>query len=270
LTGTISGCSLALDFDATSKDYAQSGGGGGSNSGPFCAQHMAPPAVFCDDFDSTSLSAKWPGVPMSNGSATDDSAAFVSSPSSMLSVADAVPQGGQVRAVSTLSFPMYANSTKPFGLRTSFQMRVDQFDPTNGAKNIAFEYLFGSDSDFNQIVMNLVSSGTSVAIQVAENAQVMGSSTSNYQLYGPFTIKPMDGQWIKVEVDVDLLMPSGSGNNLRVRLNDESQLDTPLMFPLKGGTPRLELGIGWVDSGTKPTQVWKVRYDNFLVEALNL
>ncbi len=270
-TFILCGCSLALDFDATSKDSSAGSGGNGSGggSGAFCAQHMAPPAVFCDDFDSKPLGTVWPGVTATNGSATDDPGAAFSTPNSMLSVANGVAAGGSVRAVSTLSFPSYSNATKGYDLRTSFELRVDQFDSNSGAKNIAFSYLFGPDNDFNQIVMNLVSTGTAVSIQVAENSQVFGASTSDYQLYGPFIPKPATGEWMKVELDLDVVAPSGSGNGLHVKLNEQDTFDTTLKFALKGGTPRLELGVGWVDS-TVATQIWKVRYDDFLVEAMSL
>lgn len=266
LTGTISGCSLALDFDATSKDYSPSGAGGGSNNGPYCSQHAA--ATLCDDFDGTSLNDKWNLLPTSNGSVRADSAASFSAPNSLLSVADKVAQGGQVRAVTGYNFTEYASASKA-GFRTSFELRVDAFDPTNGAKNIAFAYLFGSSQDFNQIVMNLVSNGSSVSLQVAENSQTMGSATSLYQLYGPFATKLAVGQWIKVDLDIDAYNLMGSGNRLRVHLDGTSVLDTALMYPLKGGTPRLELGVGWVDSSA-PAQGWTVRYDNFSVEVVSL
>jgi hypothetical protein len=184
-----------------------------------------------------------------------------------LSVANPVAAGGSVRAVSTLSFPAY--QSQPVGLRVSFALRVDQFDSTSSAKNTVFAFLFGSQSDFNQIVMNLVSTETAVSVQVAENAQTLGSSTSDYAQYGPFVTKPAQDEWLQVAIDLDVVTPTGSGNNLRVRLNDQTELDTKLQLPLKGGTPRMELGVGWVDS-TKPTQAWKIRYDNFLVETAAL
>jgi hypothetical protein len=91
-----------------------------------------------------------------------------------------------------------------------------------------------------------------------------------YEQHGPFTLKPTVGQWMKVEIDIDILNPEGTGNNMRVRLDGMSALDTQLKLALKGDIPRLELGVGWVDSATKPTQTWAVRYDDFLVETTAL
>jgi hypothetical protein len=254
-------CSLALDFDATSSEPL-------AESKPFCAQHSGPPAVFCDDFDGEVLGTKWPLVEQTNGSARNDSAASISAPSSLLSIASPVGVRGSVRAVGVVSFASL--STTKVGLRISFSMRVDQFDPTSGAKNIIFDFLYGPLSDFNQIVLNLVSTETAVSVQVAENAQKLSDGTSMYEQYGPFEIKPTIGQWMKVAIDIDIINPQGAGNTLRVRLDDQTALQTSLKLPLKGDKPRLELGVGWVDSETKPTQTWAVRYDDFLVETTAL
>lgn len=258
----LPGCSLALDFDAASSEPL-------ANEGGFCAQHSGPTVAFCDDFDTLALGTAWPSVEQTNGSAKNDPAAFTSTPNSLLSVANPVGVGGGVRSVGIVTFPTLAS--RAVGLRISFMMRIDQFDPTSGAKNIVFDFLYGPLGDFNQIVVNLVSTETAVSIQVAENAQKVGEMTSMYAPYGPFTAKPSIGQWVKVAIDVDIAEPevASAGNRMRVRLNDESLLDTQLQLALKGGTPRLELGVGWVDS-SKPTQAWAVRYDDFLVETVTL
>jgi hypothetical protein len=258
-TTLLTSCSLALDFDKTASEPRTETG--------FCQKHVGPPAVFCDDFDVDAFGSKWPAVEQTNGTAKDDNMAFLSSPNSLLSLANAVPMGGGVRSVGSIGFPAL-KSTK-VGLRISFSIRVDQFDATSGAKNIVFDFLYGPVNDFNQIVVNLVSTETAVSVQVAENAQKVGSPTSDYAPHGPFTTKPALGQWMKVAIDLDILNPVGLGNNLRVRLDDQVQLDTQLQVALKGDTPRIELGVGWVDS-SKPTQAWAVRYDDFLVETIAL
>lgn len=254
----LSACSLALDFDATSEQANE-----GAGTGSYCAQHPVPPAVFCDDFDGQPLGVKWPNVEQTNGSATTDGGAAVSGSSSLLSIGNAVPVNGGVRAVGTLSLPNL--TSRAIGLRVSFKMRVDQFDATSGARNIAFAFLYGPQGDFNQIVLNLVSTESAVSVQVAENAQKLGSPTSDYAQHGPFITKPTPGQWLKVGVAIDIVNPVGAGNKIRVTLDDKTELDTELQLPLKGETPRLELGVGWVDS-SKATQPWAVRYDDFLVE----
>ncbi|HEX2674013.1 MAG TPA: hypothetical protein VHM25_24220, partial [Polyangiaceae bacterium] len=255
-------CSLALDFDKTSEKAGQ-----GVSTGAFCAQHEQVTVAFCDDFDGPPLGTKWPSVEQANGTVTNDAQAAVSGTSSLLSIANAVPVGAGVRAVGTKSF---ANlNAQPVGLRISFKVRVDQFDATSGAKNTIFDFLYGPMGDYNQIVVNLVSTETAVSIQVAENAQKAGSATSDYALHGPFDTKPTIGQWMKVDLNLDITQPIGTGNRLRVLLDDKQELDTTLQLPLKGDTPRVELGVGWVDS-SKPTQSWAVRYDDFLVDTVRL
>ena len=91
------GCSLALDFDSTIGQPA--------SQPSFCASHVTPPAIFCDDFDAEPLGAQWPKVEALNGSTANDPGASTSSPNSLLSVADPVGTSGRVRAVSTVPFP---------------------------------------------------------------------------------------------------------------------------------------------------------------------
>jgi hypothetical protein len=256
---TCNGCTLALDFDATSKKPVK-------HEPTFCAAHSTPPAIFCDDFDAEPLGTKWPKVEVLNGEATNDGEAATSEPNSLLSVANPVGVTGRVRAVSGISFPNL-NSTK-VGLRISFNLRVDKFDPAIGAKTNVFDFIYGPVTDFNQVVVVLISTGDAVSMMLAENPQKVGDPNNLYHEYGPFTVKPALGQWTKVAVDLDIANPLGDGNTVRVALDEQSQLDTALLYPLKGETPRLELGVGWVDSEMMSTQTWQIRYDDFLVEAV--
>ena len=253
-----SGCSLALDFDSTSNQPVK--------QQTFCAEHNTPPAIFCDDFDAAPLGTKWPKVEVMNGEATNDKGAATSAPNSLLSVANPVGVTGRVRAVSTVGFPD-VNSAK-VGLRISFNLRVDQFDSAIGAKTNVFDFIYGSVTDFNQVALVLISTGSAVSVLLAENPQKVGDPNNLYHEYGPFPIRPALGQWTKVAVDLDILNPFGTGNAVRVALDDQMQLDAALFYPLKGETPRLELGVGWVDSEMMPTQTWAIRYDDFLVEAV--
>jgi hypothetical protein len=254
-----SGCSLALDFDSTSKEPVKP-------QPTFCGEHSTPPAIFCDDFDAAPLDMKWPNLDVMNGEATNDTGAATSAPNSLLSVADPVGVTGKVRAVSTVGF-LELSSTK-VGLRISFNMRVDQFDSAIGAKTNVFDFLYGSITDFNQVLVVLQSTGSEVLVMLAENPQKVGDSNNLYQQYGPFPIRPLPGQWTKVAVDIDILNPTGAGNSVRFALDDQMLLDTTLLYPFKGQTPRLELGVGWVDSEMMPSQTWAIRYDDFLVEAV--
>ena len=253
------GCTLALDFDATSKEPI-------THKPTFCAAHLTPPAIFCDDFDAEPLETKWPKIEVMNGAISNDSGASTSAPNSLLSVASPVGVTGGVRAVSSVSFPD-VTSTK-VGLRISFNLRVDQFDSTVGAKTNVFDFIYGPVTDFNQVIVVLVSTGSAFSVLLAENPQTVGSPNNLYHEYGPFPLRPALKEWTKVALDLDITNPFGSGNAVTFSLDDQVQLDSPLLYPLKGETPRLELGVGWVDSETMPTQTWAVRYDDFLVEAV--
>jgi len=256
----LSACSVALDFDATSAKGTQ-------DDQSFCSEHLTPPTIFCDDFDGTALASKWPAVEQHNGSAKNDGGAARSSPNSLLSVAAPVDAGEGVRAVGSVSFPALAAAK--VGIRVSFALRVEQFDPSSGAKSVVFDFLYGPLDDYNEIALNLVSTESAVSLQVDENAQTEGDETAQYAQHGPLMTKPARGEWMTVDIDIDINQPRGQENALRVSLNGKKELDTQLMLPFKGGTPRLELGVGWVDS-SEPTQRWVVRYDDFLVEAVAL
>jgi hypothetical protein len=162
---TCGGCSLALDFDATSKEPV-------TRKPTFCAQHVTPPAIFCDDFDAEPLGTKWPKVEVVNGALSNDARAATSAPNSLLSIANPVGVTGRVRAISSVSFPDLT-STK-VGLRISFNLRVDQFDNTVGAKTNVFDFIYGPVNDFNQVILVLVSTGSAFSVLLAENPQTVG------------------------------------------------------------------------------------------------
>jgi hypothetical protein len=257
--GLTSACSVALDFDAVS---AQESG----NTG-FCAKHPAPQAAFCDDFDGKPLGTVWSTLSQMNGTVAVDGKASTSTPSSMLSTISAVPAGGSVRAVSTTSFPLL--NSKPLGFRVSFDMQVEQFDKNPSAMITAFAFLYGPLNNYNEIVLNLSSTGTDVKIQVVENAEAGG-----FDKHGPYPLSAPIGGWINVRLELDIRTPNGTPpagatNTLRVYLNQAEQEDGPLQVPLNGDVPRMELGIGYEDTSLA-RDAWSVRYDNFLVETAAL
>jgi len=253
-------CSLALDFDATHAESSATGRG-------FCRDHVSPPAVFCDDFDGLPLGRNWAAIEEHNGRAQIDGGAAFSAPNSLLSIADPAAAGATVRALGATGFPKLASTR--VGLRISFALRVDEFDAANGANNVVFDLVYGPPGDINEIELNLVSTETAVSLQMSEVAQTDGEDDSQYAQHGPFVTKPPLGEWTKVEIDVDINNVIGLGNTLRVAIDDHQELDTSLSLPLKGDTPRVELGVGWVDT-SRPTQTWAVRFDDFLVEAVTL
>lgn len=257
---TLQACSVALDFDATSAKPAAEASG-------FCRAHASPAAIFCDDFDEEPLGTRWQAVEQSNGSAQNDSRAALSPPSSLLCIAKPTTQGENVRAVGKVAFP--ALTSAKVGLRVSFALRIDKYDQTSGAKNTVFDFSYGPAGEPNEIALNLVSTESAVTLQIAETSQQVGEGGAEYAPHGSFSIVPRLGEWLNVAIAIDVNDPEGQGNALRVDIDGYEQLDTSLMLPLKGGTPRLELGLGWVDT-SMPSQTWAVRYDDFLVEAVRL
>jgi hypothetical protein len=285
------GCSQGLDFDALSKDRdaaassssngddapsstPNGGDAGGASAegsalkdagrGAFCGS-LSPAPTFCDDFDSKPIGALWDGVEDTNGIVGIDTVAFDSAPSSLAAKTSASPSGQSIRSVTKKSFTEFTG--KPITLRMSFAMRVDQVDPNASAQIVAFGVLFGADGNFNQVVLNLNSTGSGVVAQVAENAQGPTAADTGYEVHGPFSKRPPAGDWTDVRIEIDVHDTTGTGNSLRVYFDQEVQYDGALVVPLKGGTPRIELGIGWANTPSAP---WSVRYDNVVVDLKNL
>ncbi len=255
---TLPACSLALDFDATSARPSGAADG-------FCSAHVALPAVFCDDFDQEPLGSRWPTVEQVNGSLGNDSGAARSLPNSLLSIAEPAPVGGGARAVGRVAFPALA--AKKVSLRVSFALRIEQIDDTVGAQNVIFAFLYGPAADYNQLALSLVSTAAGVSLQLAEVSQRVGEPSGQYTPHGLLPTQPRLGEWLKVDIDIDINRPVGTDNAVRVALDDQLELDTPLELAFKGETPRMELGVAWADP-PMPPQSWAIRYDDFLVEAV--
>ena len=275
------GCSQGLDFDALSKDHdaapssastagdagaASADGSTSSEAGKtaYCAS-LSPAPTFCDDFDTKPIGEQWDGVEDSNGIVGIDTIAFDSAPSSLAAKSSASPSGQSIRSVTKKSFTEFTG--KPITLRMSFALRVDQIDPKTSAQIVAFGVLFGEDGNFNQVVLNLSSTGSGVVAQVSENAQGPTTSDNGYEVHGPFDKRPSASDWTDVRIEIDVHNPTGSGNSLRVYFDQVVQYDGALILPLKGGTPRIELGIGWANTPSAP---WSIRYDNVVVDLKNL
>jgi hypothetical protein len=174
--------------------------------------------------------------------------------------------GPSPTAFAELGFAAYENS--PVNVDISFDMDIEQFDPTTSpvsGRVSAFQLLYGpvDPNNFNQIDFTLVtnSAGNGVVAQIEENAASPDGGDS-YNLIGPFFTHPMVNGWTHVEIVIDILVPVGPGNTISVILDGQTNLDL-LMVPLKGGQPRIELGI----VGTPiPALPWSIRYDNFVAK----
>ncbi len=255
------GCTQTLDFDSVS---------GGASSSALCTGDN-PARQFCDDFDGQSVGSIWGGIEEQYGAVSNDSRASVSGTVSMLASSDGVDAGTIVRAVVKRAFPEHADSV--VGIRASFDMRVDQFDPRAGAQIGAFALLFGPLDNFNQLVLNVNSTGDDISVQLAENAVSVADPSSTedngYAVHGPFS-EPAPDTWTNIRVEVDVFKPDGGGNQLRIFLDGEQKFNGPLVLDLKGAEPRLELGLTWVDTVGTAADPWSVRYDNFVVEMTDL
>jgi len=251
------GCTQLLDFDAVSKGGGTVGASGLPLDLP-CDQRMPAPA-FCDDFDHGAVGMQWIDFEKKNGTFGVDSLAAVSPADSLFSTASAITPADQVRAVLKTAFATQAG--QPRQLTISFDVFVDAVDPKVGARVTAFALLYGNLSKYYQLVFNLTSTGSAASGILTENTFPEGV----YKDHGSLAAPPR-GAWKNVIIVITINNPSGSGNPLGLYFDGQraNSMTDELAAPLIGDNPRMELGIGWMDT-TKGTGSWTVRYDNFAV-----
>ncbi len=245
------GCTQTLDWDALTEDERTISEGG-------CQDY--PNVTFCDDFDGESIGNLWvSGTAQNNGSVGPDGARVVSGEAALLSQSFALQaSGGQARAVAITSFPQFDSQRMKVSI--SFDLFVEAYDPNAGANLMAFQFLYGPLDDTTQLVLGLGSNGTTVTWQLTEN----GLASGGYQLHGPFNTPSLTSDWVHFDIELNVLEPVGSSNTFTIKTNGETVINSrPLALALTGGSPRIELGIGWVDT-SRTTQPWSVRYDNFV------
>jgi len=256
----------------------ESGGSSGSSSGgassggdasaAFCAS-LSPAPTFCEDFEQASWASHWDQLIQQNGSVTVDSVLpFSNQPDSLLTQTSAALSGQATEADALKQLAAYQG--KAIHLTASFEMNVQEWDSASSGQVIAFEIIFkNSSAQFNQIVLNLGSLGsTGVTAQIAENAQGVDGGGAGYNSY-PFGTHPPTKQWTKIDVDLVVASPTGSGSNvITVKLDGAPQLSQQALgVPLQGGVPWVHLGIGYVAT---PSSGWAVRYDNLVVDVTTL
>ncbi len=248
------GCTQSLDFDSVSNGSNQS-----SNSKFSCAA-LSPAPTFCDDFDGKPPLEVWSAVPISpavgGGAVAGNNVFALSPPNSLLATTAGAAAGTYVSSAAQQTFNAFEG--KPMDAHISFDMMVETIDPTPGARIVAFQFLFGPLTQYNQLVINLSSTGTAVTSQFTENLGGAMQATTK----GDTQHVPELKKWVHVTFDLEVFNPSGQGNNAKVTVDSVTLFDTGLHYQLYRDQPRLEVGVPWVDT-TVPTQPWGIRYDNF-------
>ena len=257
---SLCACTQTLDFESVSGESRES-------PEAFSCAMQSPEPTFCDDFDGDRLTKKWSSVNVSPTEgkgvveARDDDAR--SAPSSLVASVPGSFGSDVDYAASALSRTFAAFEGIPIRVHVSFDMRIEAFDSAANAHVIAFQFLFGGADDYNQLVLNLESRKRAVAAQFTETVGPAFAQRS-----GDYENTPEVGEWAHVEFELDarnpLGKPNGAKNRLTLRVDGVELFDDDLSFDLRGGTPRMELGIPWVDSKIAE-EPWRIRYDNVLV-----
>jgi hypothetical protein len=247
------GCTQTLDFDSVS----QGSQGPATQSNGSCASRMPAP-TFCDDFDYGALGDHWLDFEKVNGDYQINSSVSISPPNSLFSSVNPIAATDEVRAVVKTAFPQFAGTRGILDM--SFDLYVDQVDTQQGARIIAFALLYGDTSKFYELVFNLNSTGSGASGIVTENTYPEGL----YEEHG--YLGATHAKWVNVRIEVTVKNPTGVGNPLGVYF-DGQRSNSPtdeLKAPLIGGSPRIEVGVGWMDT-TKGTGGWSVRYENVVI-----
>jgi hypothetical protein len=243
-----------LDFDAVSNGSPE------TQDALHCRDRNPAPS-FCDDFDYVPIGQNWTDLePPKNGEAKVVGDIFVTAPNSLLSTAGPVPTPtDNVRAVVKTSFPMFTNAKKK--LTIGFDLYVVAFDPKQGARTIAFALLYGDVNKFYELVLNLNSNGTNASALVNEYNFPENLS----ELHA--SVGLLNARWIPVSIELTVNNPGGTGNGIAVVVDGKvvSADGDQLKLPLIAATPRMELGLGWMDT-SKATGAWAIRYDNFFAD----
>src|SRR5688500_2660551 len=155
------GCTQVLDFDSVSTSVGQGGGGGSSNLGSSCASRNPKPAL-CHDFDADPLGAFGIVVDGTNGSATKDTALFVTPPASFL----AASKGGNTRTRIVLekAFPDFKDAK--VSMTIDFDVYIEEMDKAAGARITPLVLLMGPLTDTNQVALQFVSNADTVAVRL--------------------------------------------------------------------------------------------------------
>lgn len=261
-------CTQTLDFDGVSTKQASVEEGDSSSPEAFSCAMQSKAPTFCDDFDDRAPSKVWSRVLLSpsdgDGSirANDDEA--LSEPNSLLATVQGSFDDDVHYAASALQRTFTAFEGQPIRVRVEFDLRVESFDPFTNAHVIAFQFLFGDpEGDYNALVLNLESRKTRIAAQFTET---VGPKFD--QRAGDYENTPDVDDWVHVEFELDAQNPegrdNGGKNHVTMHVDDVKLFDNDLSFDLRGGPPRMELGIPWVDYNIA-TRPWRIRYDNVLV-----
>jgi hypothetical protein len=220
-----------------------------------------PAPTFCDDFDIGMLSDKWTDFEKLNGDFEVNRLVYNTPPYSFQSKVDDIttlPAAQQlVRSVVKTSFPMFTGTKAKLAM--AFDVYIDTVDPKQGARITAFSLLYGDTKAFYQLTLNLASAGATASFIVTEYTYPNNFSTE----HGVSAIPR--AKWTNVRVELTINDPGGMGNDIAVYLADVRQ-NSPtdqLKAPLIADTPRMELGIGYMNA-MQGTGAWILRYDNFV------
>jgi hypothetical protein len=257
------GCSATIPFDDLSSGAAGDGDGDSPNEDFSCDDHKG--AAFCDDFDGESLVDKWGNPEIfpteDQGVVESRSDGALSKPNAMVATMKGDFPADTDYAASFITKTFSTVEDRAFDAHVSFAIKVEDFDGHATARITAFQFLMGDEASYNQLVLNIVSQGTSIASVFSEN--LGGEREGTHE--GDTESGPALQEWTQVEFDLHVKDPTGDGNTAKLTVGGKVLFDNKLQQDLLGGVPRFELGIPWVNTELA-TDDWRIRYDNVLVE----
>jgi hypothetical protein len=278
------GCAFELPTLATHPDATD--GGADANAGSSsdaAAERMAPflgkrcdetdpVPLLCDDFDSSPLEDKWsPSQAYARETVVIDTKDYVSADKSLLfSVAPGTYQPDYFTfAIASHEIRPDPYRDVPVRVHLAADFKVEAFDARPGRTADVFAWRsstlgFGKSS----FVLQLESRGERVGARFVERESPESELPESITEHALNTELEL-GKWSRVSFDLTRLAEEDDGNFAKVTVNDVVMFEGRLSYPYHWYVPAMICGLHYVNT-SEPTQAWRVRFDNVVLDVVRL
>jgi hypothetical protein len=209
----------------------------------------------CDDFDEDPLPGLWGAYHQTGGLLTEDDAAWVSNPRSLLLRAFAVDAGSPVDIAVRKSLTIPSTSA----LRFEMSIMPAQLDPTASAAIAVFGLdFFDGSGNRDTPQLTLVQRQGTATLDFGEQAGFIdsGSAFTSQSLSRPLAI----GAWTRLTIDFTGI--GGAAPHARIAFDGTLVADVALRTMVIPDHLQLGVGSAYV---TEPSRGWEVRFDNVVL-----
>lgn len=248
----MAGCTFLVDWSSIHEDGAPTPAPDAGDAGSFC-QNQVPTPTLCDSFDDDAVGAPWTLEKRGTGLIGLDDAFTVTPPHALFA-----------RCPSCVADRdwAYGSATIPGmpirGIALGFDLRIEAREAGQIAGVASVQTL--GDKGKAMLRLLLIENGGAVA----EESFFPGNGPDGQYHALPLAKAPATGQWMRVEMRVDLGAPARA----TVKLDGEAVLEgVALQFPFSNDATRSvgTTGFTYVDVGVLyATGSWALRVDNLV------